>query len=89
MRGSVGHDALYQLIRESRLPEDPWRAWADEALKVWCLEDKMPAFRADYVYHAVRAFAGPAADPTHSRPILIAPRPYPVPLLMPDPVGLA
>src|SRR5512139_3132874 len=39
MRGSLVHDALYQLIRQKHLPEDPWRLWADEALREICLED--------------------------------------------------
>lgn len=55
MRGSLVHDALYQLIREGFLPLDD-RAWADLELRVICLEDGMWPVRAWWVYHAVDIF---------------------------------
>jgi len=58
MRGSLVHDALYQLIRHDYLPEDAWREIADEALRRICLEDGMSSFRAWYVYKSVRGFGG-------------------------------
>jgi hypothetical protein len=62
MRGSLVHDALYQLMRLKLLPQG-FRKQADEILWMICLEDGMSKVRADYVYQAVRAFAAPAAKP--------------------------
>jgi len=57
MRGSLFHDALYQLMREGLL-DHKYRIVADELLRQICLEDGMPAWRAWYVYQCVRMFAG-------------------------------
>ena len=57
MRGSLFHDALYQLMRQGRL-DRIYRKYADQLLRQICLEDGMNKFRAWYVYHAVRIFAG-------------------------------
>lgn len=73
MRGSLVHDALYQLIREGHLPESPARELADGLLRQLCLEDGMGRLRAWWVWKAVRRFAGPAADPSHRKPVLSAP----------------
>ena len=72
MRGSLVHDALYQLIRQGYLPEDPYRRLADEELYRICREDGMGWIRAQYVYAAVRWFGKSAA--TKPRKILVAPR---------------
>ena len=63
MRGSLVHDALYQLMRLSALDYKVYRKRADEIMKEICLEDGMCSFRAWYVYHAVHIFAGGAASP--------------------------
>ncbi len=60
MRGSLVHDGCYQLIREKLIPGRK-RKPADVLLWLICIEDGMPRFRADYVYHAVRAFGGGSA----------------------------
>lgn len=60
MRGSLVHDALYQLIRQGHLPPH-YRRVADKELKRLCLEDGMSRIRAWWVYETVRLFAGPAA----------------------------
>jgi hypothetical protein len=71
MRGSLVHDALYQLIRERLLPGSK-RKPADVLLWLICLEDGMSRPRADYVYHAVRTFGGLAArPPRRPRPVII------------------
>jgi hypothetical protein len=54
MRGSLVHDALYQLIRQGALPAEA-RAPADQLLRQLCREDGMSAIRAWWVYAAVRA----------------------------------
>ncbi len=63
MRGSLVHDALYQLMRLGALDHEVYRKRADEILKETCLEDGMCSFRAWYVYQAVHIFAGGAAHP--------------------------
>jgi hypothetical protein len=73
MRGSLVHDALYQLIRDGLLPEVPWREWADALLWQICREDGMCGLRAWVVWRAVRRFGAPSADPAHERPVQVAP----------------
>jgi hypothetical protein len=63
MRGSLVHDALYQLMRLSALDHKVYRQRADAIMKEICLQDGMCSFRAWYVYHAVHNFAGSAAVP--------------------------
>src|SRR3990172_2891552 len=63
MRGSLIHDALYQLMREGKLDQNVHREAADSILREVCIEDGMWSFRAWYVYQAVRQFARTAADP--------------------------
>jgi len=53
MRGSLVHDALYQLMRLSALDYKAHRKRADEILREICLEDGICSFRAWYVYQAV------------------------------------
>ena len=74
MRGSLVHDALYQLMRESRLPNEEYREAADKALRTICREDGMWSVRAWWVYHGVRLFGDPAADPADRRPVTYAPK---------------
>ena len=60
MRGSLVHDAMYQLLREGYLPQ-AYRSYADRLLRDVCIEDGMDPFRATIWYWAVRAFARGAA----------------------------
>lgn len=62
MRGSLVHDALYQLMREGLL-DGTFREPADRLLQKLCLDDGMPAWRAAYVYRMVRWFGGRSAAP--------------------------
>lgn len=71
MRGSLVHDALYQMLREGLLPESA-RAQADAELRRICLEDGMSRLRAWWVFRAVRDFAAAAAA-RQPEPILTAP----------------
>ena len=73
MRGSLVHDALYQLMRESHLDNNQYREAADRILQKICKEDGMWSLRAWWVYHGVRLFADPAADPADKRPVTHAP----------------
>ncbi|MGD9115936.1 MAG: DUF1353 domain-containing protein [Dehalococcoidia bacterium] len=67
MRGSLVHDALYQLMREGVLDREQDRKRADEILRELCLEDGMCSFRAWYVYHSVRLFAAGSTKPREGK----------------------
>ena len=73
MRGSLVHDALYQLMRDELLDRTIYREAADRALQSLCKEDGMWILCAWVVYHGVRLFADPAADPASKRPLTRAP----------------
>ena len=73
MRGSLVHDALYQLMRNRHLSNTRWRAEADNELKRMCLEDGMSRIRAAWVHRGVRVGGGPAADPAATKKVLTAP----------------
>jgi hypothetical protein len=73
MRGSLVHDALYQLMRDHGLPVDPWRKVADLELKRLCLEDGMSSVRAWWVHRGVRLGGGAAASPESRKPVKSAP----------------
>lgn len=72
MRGSLVHDALYQLIRTGLLSANV-RLIADQELRKICLEDGMWRVRAWWVYRSVRWFAASAASPENKKEVLIAP----------------
>mgnify|MGYP000297565203 CR=1 FL=1 len=61
MRGSLVHDALYQLMREGHLNENIHRPVADKLLRKLCREDGMTAVRAWWVYQAVKNFGKSSA----------------------------
>lgn len=70
MRGSLVHDALYQLFRLGLLNIES-REVADEILRRICIEDGMSKLRAWYVYKAVRWFGAAAARPGSQKPLVI------------------
>lgn len=74
MRGSLVHDALYQLMREADLDKATWRKTADEELVRFCGLDGMSRVRRWWVLKAVRRFADLAASPASRKPISRAPR---------------
>lgn len=55
MRGSLVHDALYQLIRQGYLA-DSYQVAADKLLQQMCQADGMNKFRAWWVYTALHFF---------------------------------
>lgn len=72
LRGSLEHDALYQLMRQELLDQD-YRAQADARLVEVCKQDGMSWLRAQWVFLGVRAGGAPSADPTSAKLILEAP----------------
>jgi hypothetical protein len=74
MRGSLVHDAFYQLIREGHLDKAKYRDVADRLLQKMCKQDGMFALRAWWVYQAVHRFGDPAADPANDKPLTHAPK---------------
>jgi len=74
MRGSLVHDALYQLMRNGFINKDKWRESADKELRKICLEDGMSSIRAWWVYKAVRLFGDRAASEETRKEVKIAPR---------------
>ena len=70
MRGSLVHDALYQLMREGAIGRVGRRDQADRLLQQMCREDGMSAVRAWWVYWGVRKFGGAAADPRNTKKII-------------------
>ena len=71
MRGSLVHDALYQLMGDGLLPLSEREA-ADTTLRRICLEDGMSSIRAWWVYLGVRIGGGQAAA-SPDKPPLLAP----------------
>ncbi len=72
MRGSLVHDALYQLLRHGHI-EQEWRKQADLELRKICRQDGMWWLKAWLVHRAVRKGGGPAASPESRKPIHRAP----------------
>lgn len=70
MRGSLGHDALYQAMREKLLPTHR-RKYVDEILVRHCKEDGMWWPRRKWVYWAVQKYGEKSA--TRPRKIYTAP----------------
>ena len=74
MRGSLVHDALYQLMREDFLDKDTYRKPVDRLLQRMCKEDGMSSIRAYWVYKGVRFGGDVAADPKNKKPVVKAPK---------------
>lgn len=72
MRGSLIHDAGYQLIRNELIPESSRSAWDNELIRV-CKQDGMSDIRAWWVHRGVRKFGGPGARAGKTRPVYSAP----------------
>ena len=72
MRGSLVHDALYQLMRMGLIPQS-YRSTADNLLHMHCREDGMARWRAWYVYKSVKRFAASAAKTKNAKKVYIAP----------------
>lgn len=72
MRGSLVHDALYQLIRLG-LIDHRYKRLADDILRACCLRDGMNRVFAWATWTAVDKCADGATRPEAERPIIYAP----------------
>jgi hypothetical protein len=72
MRGSLFHDAFYQLLRLELLPRE-LRHNADHALVDMCGEDGMWKIRQKWFLVGVEDFAAGAAHPDNARKVYTAP----------------
>ncbi len=72
MRGSLIHDALYQLIRMKELALR-YRISADDELRKICIDDGMSRIRAWWVYTALGFFGESASLPENAKKIEVAP----------------
>ena len=72
MRGSLVHDALYQLMRQGWL-HTSYRKAADKELRRICIEDGMSKIRAWWVYKGLRIGGKAAADAVNKKKIKLAP----------------
>jgi hypothetical protein len=66
MRGSLVHDALYQLMRQEALRTETYRDLADQVFRDIVIADGVNSWRAYIWYYGLRWFGKPAASP-HSR----------------------
>ena len=63
IRGSLGHDALYQCFREGLIDRECWREYADRLLVEHTRQDGMSKIRCRWVYWAVRHFSKRSSYP--------------------------
>lgn len=74
MRGSLVHDALYQLMREGSLNRDEFKEKSDRLLQKMCREDGMNAMWAWFVFIGLKVGGNPACSPSSNQAILKAPK---------------
>lgn len=73
MRGSLVHDALYQLMRMEKLNSRKHREAADREFKEICKADGVSGLRASLYYKALRKFGKPAASVEKKKKVYRAP----------------
>lgn len=71
-RGSLVHDALYQLLRAGLLPQE-MRADCDEMFRRLCVQDGVWRWVARAYVRGLARFGSHAADTHNQRPVLTAP----------------
>ncbi|NOZ53139.1 MAG: hypothetical protein GXP08_08360 [Gammaproteobacteria bacterium] len=75
MRGSLVHDALYQLMRNDELDKVKFKDSADRLLQRMCKEDGMSSLRAWGVYQALKYTGNKATHSKNKKPVINAPKP--------------
>ena len=71
MRGSLVHDALYELMRYGKIDANTCKHRADQIMKELCIQDGMSRARAWWVYKGVDWFGGTSTK--RQRPVHLAP----------------
>ena len=74
IRGSLVHDALYQLMRWKLLSPRKFRKEADRFFSELCKEDGLSSTLAQGYYRALRLFGFKAAQPSSKKKIYRAPK---------------
>ena len=74
MRGSLIHDALYQLMREQILDKHQYRKQADKLLQQMCKQDGMSSIRAWWIFKGIRIVGNAAASQANKKPVIRAPK---------------
>jgi len=72
MTPSLAHDALYQLMRERKLPHSFWKR-CDYIFEMLCLNRDMWKVRAAWLRKGLSFAHGGAALPSHKKKILTVP----------------
>jgi hypothetical protein len=72
LRGSLFHDAAYQLLRQELLPAR-WREEIDEQFGKFLRQDGMSSIRSYWWVRELKNFGGSAAAPRNVKSVLIAP----------------
>ena len=73
MRGSLIHDALYQLMRHEYLESKLYKKRADIIFKHICIEDGISRLRAHMFYIGLKIFGRPFSEPKSKKEVKIAP----------------
>lgn len=73
MRGSLVHDAIYQLMRMGLLDRGAWKEPADRLLQAMCVQDGMWKARAWWVYQGLAVGGEGATLAENRKPVLVAP----------------
>ena len=73
MRGSLVHDALYQLMRNEYLDKHMHRKTVDKILRQIWIQDKTNMFVAFFFYLGIRLLGNPGANPANKRRLIKAP----------------
>lgn len=73
MRGSLTHDALYQMMRMGLLDRKKWKEPADRLLQKTCIDDGMWKIRAWSVYKGLAIGAESATLAENQKEVLVAP----------------
>ena len=76
MRGSLIHDALYQLMRHNLLDHTLYREPADRFLQECCRADGMSQLRSWWVYWGARLGGTASTRAKNQKPIQIAPETF-------------
>ena len=73
MRGSMVHDAFYQLMRNRKVSSRKYKDKADKLFKKMCIEDGVEKRVAESYYTALKLAGKPNTDPKNKKRVFRAP----------------